>query len=190
MIAGILRVYSGAVWISLPVRSKQTSSGRETMKTSTWIAFIATSALALSATAIAQDTDPAVGTWKLNVAKSTYDPASAKPKGETRTYEATPDGKVRLSIEATAANGQSRKQGSTYLRDGKPYPFENNPNMDSMVVVRVNPRETTTTELKDGKVIGYQTSAISADGTTMTMKRTFTTASGQPQHDVRVYERQ
>ena len=38
--------------------------------------------------ALAQATDPVVGTWELNLAKSAFTPGPA-PKSETRTYEAS-----------------------------------------------------------------------------------------------------
>ena len=55
------------------------------------IAFTAVCAVALSVSSTAQAPDPFVGTWKLDVAKSTYKPGPA-PKSLTVVIEAAGKG--------------------------------------------------------------------------------------------------
>ena len=156
-----------------------------------WMTVVAVFALAGSATAMAQNsTEPDMGTWILNLAKSKYDPAALAPKSETRTLEQTPDGMIHETIQVERADGQISKQGSTLQRNGKPFRFTGNPNLDTIEVTRINSQAITITQLLKGKVIGYQVSSLSADGKVLTLKRTITTATGETQHDVRIYDRQ
>jgi hypothetical protein len=154
-----------------------------------WMAFLSTVALAASVTALAQDsTDAGIGTWTLNVAKSKFEPGPAL-KSETRSYEMTPDG-LRMTSHVEMADGQSHVESTTYKFDGKSYPVSNNPNIDAVKVSRVSSREVRATQMRDGKVIGHLTRVVSKDGKMLTMTSDATTASGQKQHEVRVYDRQ
>src|SRR5467141_237785 len=65
---------------------------------------------------MAQD-NPFVGTWKLDVAKSKYDPGPA-PKSQTRTWDAS--GKV--TVEGINAAGKPVTYGYPIMNDGKDYP--------------------------------------------------------------------
>jgi hypothetical protein len=49
--------------------------------------------------------DPVIGTWKLNLAKSTFSPGPA-PKSQTRTYADSAQG-TKLTIKTTAADGRN-----------------------------------------------------------------------------------
>src|SRR4051794_30609988 len=66
--------------------------------------------------------DPLVGTWKLNVAKSTFSPGPG-PKGTTVTYEA--DGEwVVTKAQRVDPTGKATTGGNRYKYDGKEYPYE------------------------------------------------------------------
>lgn len=132
--------------------------------------------------------NPLIGTWVLNVAKSTYKPGPA-PKSETRAYEATADGMLHVTINTVAADGTTTMEASTYKVDGKPHAFTGNPNFDSITVKQVNSREHRTALVSHGKVIGHFTGVVSKDGKTYTATVT-AGASGRTEHDVRVYDRQ
>jgi hypothetical protein len=83
--------------------------------------------------------DPIIGTWKLNLAKSKFDPGPP-PKSQMRTYEAQGNG-VKLSVEGTAADGSTVAYGYTASYDGKDYPITGSgvPNAaDSVAVKRIN----------------------------------------------------
>src|SRR6202790_5348567 len=97
--------------------------------------------LAIASTAFAAD--PAIGTWKLNVAKSTFSPGPA-PKSQTRTYVETPQG-ITLTIKTTAADGKESTTTLTFKDDGKPYPVSGNPAFDLVSVKRGNGSPVTTT---------------------------------------------
>jgi hypothetical protein len=85
------------------------------------LAFAAV-AIFVSATAsrmLAQN--PALGTWKLNVAKSKYSPGPA-PKSMTRAVESAGD-KVKYTFEGVAADGSKIAYTFTVAFDGKDYPI-------------------------------------------------------------------
>jgi hypothetical protein len=167
--------------------SKLNNSGRETVKP--WVPLVTAVAFAASLAVTAQDsTGINIGTWILNVAKSKYDPGPA-PKGDTRTYEQTPEG-IHLTAHLVAADGTSQDSVSTYKYDGKPHPIQGYANFDTVKITRTNSRAVRVTQLLGSKVVGHLTIAVSADGKTMTMTQTLTTASGQSQHNVQVYDRQ
>jgi hypothetical protein len=64
---------------------------------------------------------PALGTWKLNVAKSKYSPGPA-PKSMTRTVESAGD-KVKYTFQGVAADGSKIAYTFTVAFDGKDYPI-------------------------------------------------------------------
>jgi hypothetical protein len=72
-------------------------------KTSFIVACLAVAPLLLPQSALA-DTNPRVGTWVLNVAKSKYEPGQA-PKSETRTYTASGTDGVTMKAETVLADG-------------------------------------------------------------------------------------
>ena len=72
-------------------------------------------------TAFAQASDPLVGTWKLNVAKS----KGRAAKSGTTVVEAVGKG-VKLSVDLVDADGVSRKWGFTANYDGKDNPVTGN----------------------------------------------------------------
>ena len=67
------------------------------------IAFTAVCAVALSVSSTAQAPDPFVGTWKVDLAKSTYKPGPA-PKNLTVTIEAAGKG-IKVAAEGVAGDG-------------------------------------------------------------------------------------
>ena len=146
--------------------------------------------LALPGVLLAQSSsDPAAGTWVLNVGKSSYKP-EPPPQSETRTYEVTPDG-TRVTVHQVAADGTALTETSTYKLDGKPYAFTGSPNVDTVEVTRVNARESRNTLMRNGKTIGHLTQMVSKDGKTLTQTVTIRrAATGKTQHEVRVYDRQ
>ena len=148
-------------------------------------------ALLLPTLSIAQSSsDPTIGTWVLNVAKSTYKSGPA-PQSETRTYEATPDG-THLTVHQIASDGTNVTEESTYKRDGKPYAFTGSKDIDAVAVTRVNAHERRATDMLHGEVVSHVVFTISKDGKTMTATRTMKNASsGKTEvRDVRVYDRQ
>ena len=162
------------------------------MKLTTRSYTTAAACLILSAflvcTASAQS-DPQVGVWKLNVAKSKYSPGPG-PKSATTKIEAAGTG-TKVVVEQALADGTTRKYEFTSNYDGKDSPVTgNNPELDTVARTRVDANTVQTIGKKDGKVMTTQTSVVSADGKTRTVTTKGTNASGQQLNNVAVYERQ
>jgi hypothetical protein len=135
----------------------------------------------------AQSTDPVVGTWELNVAKSKFSPGPA-PKSETRTY-AVVGQEVKATSQSVDATGKAVAGEWTVVYDGKDRPMTGNPDADMLSVKQTDTYTTEFTEKKAGKVVLTGTRAISKDGKVMTITTKGTNAKGQPVNDVAVFEK-
>jgi hypothetical protein len=150
------------------------------------VLFVGIAALLMASAADAQTTEPIVGTWKLDVAKSTYKPGPA-PKSSILTIE--PAGKgLKIAVDAVQGDGSSLKWGFTTLRDGKEEAaVTGNPMFDVVTATRESANAGTNVYKKAGKVVMTTKAAISADGKTMTLTSTGTDAKGQAMHNVAIY---
>ena len=134
-------------------------------------------------------TDASTGTWKLNVAKSKYDPGPA-PTSATTTITAAGRGH-KIVVDQTMPDGSKRHWETTTENDGKDTPvIGNNPDADTVSRTRVDASTLKTVYKKDGKVTLTQTSKVSPDGKTRIVTSTGVNAKGQKVQNVAVYERQ
>jgi len=157
------------------------------------VSLVAVIALAcvviFGAVALAQSANPAVGTWKLNVAKSKYVAGTPNKSGTTR-IEAAGAG-VKVTVDSVGGDGTKRHWTYTANADGKDVPITgNNPYGDVVSMTRVDANTTRQTYKKAGKVTTTQTSAVSADGKTRTVTNKGTDARGHSIDAVAIYERQ
>jgi len=128
-----------------------------------------------------------IGTWELNVAKSTFRPGPP-PKSWTRVYEASGEN-VKYTDSTVAADGKVDVSGWTGGYDGKDYPAPGSPDFDAQAVKASNPFRATFTLKKAGKVVGSGTRVISRDGKVMTIRLKLTNAKGQTFNNIRVFEK-
>ena len=136
---------------------------------------------------VAQSTDPAVGTWELNVAKSTFSPGPA-PKSESRTFVAV--GKdLKVTSAGVGADGKPTAGEWTLVADGRDVPITGNPNADTLSVKQVDAFSTEFALKKAGKVVITGTRTISQDGKVMTLTSKGTNAKGEAVNDVQVFEK-
>src|SRR5437016_13284703 len=91
-----------------------------------------------------------IGTWDLNVAKSTFRPGPP-PKSWTRTYEASGEN-VKYTDSLVDADGKADVSEWTGSYDGKDHPFAGSPDYDAQAVKASNPFRATFTLKKAGKV--------------------------------------
>ena len=110
--------------------------------------------------------DSVVGTWKLNLAKSTFSPGPA-PKSQTRIYAESAQG-LTLTLKTTAADGKESTATLTFKDDGKPYPVSGNPDFDMVAVTRVDASTVHSTQTKAGATVGTGVRTVSKDGKTLT----------------------
>lgn len=157
----------------------------------TLLRAIAFAALILTLSGIhsfSQTTDPIVGTWVLNVAKSKYAPGPA-PKSETRTYVvAGPD--IKATSKGIDRDGKPTTAEWTVNYDGKDRPQTGNPDADTLSLKRIDAYTTEFTQKKGGKAVITGTRTISKDGKTMTITTKGTNAKGQTIDDVEVFDKE
>jgi hypothetical protein len=132
--------------------------------------------------------DAAVGTWKLNVAKSTFSPGPA-PKSQTRSYAESAQG-LTLTLKTVAADSKESTSTLTFKDDGKPYPVTGSPDFDMVAVTRVDALNVTSIQTKAGKAVGTGSRSVSKDGKTLTFSAKLTDANGVKHDDVSVFDRQ
>lgn len=146
--------------------------------------------IAISGVAIAAApaSDPVVGTWKLNAAKSSFMGGPAI-KDQTRTY--SQDGqRISLVMKTTAADGAQQTSQTSYQLDGKDYPVKGSPDFDSLAAQQVDSHTAKFTLKRGGKAVGTTSRTVSKDGRTLTSKMKVTTASGEESNNVLVFDKQ
>lgn len=130
--------------------------------------------------------DPRIGTWQLNVAKS----KDSTRKSETRTYTQSGDS-VTSHIEIVNSDGSTQVYGYTGKSDGKDYPWTGQvPGGAETVSVKRVGNTFTAQGKKGGKVLSTSTITFSADGKVMTLTTKGIGADGKPVDAVRVYDKQ
>ena len=142
---------------------------------------------ALAVHAAAQAPDPLVGTWKLDLAKSSYKPGPP-PKSVTVVIDAAGKG-LKVAVDAVGADGAATKWGYTTQRDGKDVPVTGNPSYDTANVTQTSPNDGTIAYKKDGKLVVTAKTSVSKDGKTMTVTYTGTDAKGQAINNVSVFHK-
>jgi hypothetical protein len=140
------------------------------------------------AVASAQTDARSYGTWKLNVAKSTFSPGPA-PKSLTVKWEAAGQG-VRLTSEGVTADGKPMIGSYTANYDGKDYPMVGSPVADTVAFRKIDANTVERTDKKGGKVVQVLTRVMAKDGKSMTVTTKGTTAKGAPIHNVTIFEKQ
>ncbi|MGB7731772.1 MAG: hypothetical protein WBL50_27390 [Candidatus Acidiferrum sp.] len=134
--------------------------------------------------------NPLVGTWKLNVTKSKFDPGPA-PKSLTRTVEAQGDG-VKYSFSGVAADGTPITYGFSVKFDGKDNPIAGSipSGADTISAKRTDSDHFVATLKKGDKLLGTSKVTVSKDGKVTTVDSSGVSAAGVKTHDVQVYDKQ
>jgi hypothetical protein len=128
-----------------------------------------------------------LGTWELNVAKSTYSPGPA-PKSQRRTYEKAGQG-VKYAATTVQANGNSASETWTGAYDGKDYPFTGGADFDTQAITVVDALKAEFTLKKGGKAVRSGTRVLSNGGKVMTVTVKGTNAKGEAVHNVMVFDK-
>lgn len=149
---------------------------------------VVAAALALgvvSGVVLAQPTDPLVGTWNLNVAKS-----KAPFQSGSTTIQAVGEG-IKFSVDLVGTDGTKSHWGFTANYDGKDVPITGNSTYgDTVAVTRVDPRTTRIVAKYQGKPTTTHTIVVSPDGKTRTSTAKGTDKAGNPVDSVSFYEKQ
>lgn len=155
-----------------------------------FISILAASALAvaLPQAGFAAQTDPLIGTWKLNLAKSTFAPGLA-PRSSTLTYQGA-GATLTATTEAVDSAGKTTKVVFMRIYDGQPHATTGSPDYDASAYTRVDANTYIISRTKAGKLVEVDTQVISQDGRTNTVTARGVNAAGQPANFVQVFEKQ
>jgi hypothetical protein len=142
-------------------------------------------AIGLTLPAFGQGVDPIIGTWKLNLEKTT----STEPLVKSLTNTAVRDGQNFINTgEGLDAQGQPFKQVFLHTYDGMPHPTTGSPDYDSTTYTRVG-NTINSIRFKNGKVVEVGQGVI-VPGKTWTVTAEGVHVDGQRYHWVLVYDRQ
>jgi hypothetical protein len=153
--------------------------------------------LAMGMPAAAQAPDPLIGTWNLDLEKSTS--SGVPPRAIHRTFDYSLDGLILVTYETTNARGEKSFVHWYMGIDGKSHPEFGRPTgaapiwMLTTRVVDSNTKEVVdrrvVAEGRSQQVITY-TFVVSDEGQTLTITARSTSASGEPSTTVQVYNRE
>jgi hypothetical protein len=159
------------------------------MKRFVSIATVLIMVLSVAGSVLAQ-TDPFIGTWKLNVKKSKFVPGPPM-KNETRIVSPGPLG---MDISVKRVNGDSSKEEFEYTSnlDGKSYPMTGQGpyGANSIAANLTTPYKIQSTFSKDNNVVATATSLVSNGGKVLTITTKGSDANGKPFSSIAVYDKQ
>ena len=136
----------------------------------------------------AEAVDPGMGTWKLNLQKSKYNPGPAL-KSLTVIFE--PAGKgVKATADYVTSAGDTISTQYTAYYDGKDYPITGSPNADTVVLKHLGAKKIQRTDKKGGKVVQTFVRTVAADGKTMTITQKGKNNKGEAFNNVLVLAKQ
>lgn len=161
------------------------------MRRTTWSAFpvVAGVTLALIASGVAQAADAWLGTWKLNVAKSSYNPGPA-PRSGTSRFAMASGGMVKVTSDGVDASGRATHNEIVTMFDGKPTELKGTEPPVTLAFSRIDDRRYELVTRVNGKVAATSLGSIAADGKTRTVVTRSMTADGQWVTSTAVYDRQ
>jgi len=135
-------------------------------------------------------TDPFLGTWKLNVKKSKFAPGPPR-KSETRIVVTGPSG-MRVSVDRVNGDGSSQQFEYTTNLDGKGYPITGQGPYDADAISAnlTAPNTIQSTLTKNGKTVATATAIVSNGGKVLTITTKGTDAQGKHFTNVGVYDKQ
>jgi hypothetical protein len=95
--------------------------------------------------------NPLVGSWKLNLAKSTYSPGPP-PRSQTITTQTEGQG-LRFTVDTIDPQGNPTKTVLAGIDDGKSYPVAGNSDYDAASFKQINDSTAWIIRTKAGKVV-------------------------------------
>ncbi|MFI5311242.1 MAG: hypothetical protein ACHQQ3_08430 [Gemmatimonadales bacterium] len=152
-------------------------------------------AAALPNAAAAQGAQSLAGTWKLNVAKSKFEPAELAPKSSTVTYTFSGNSET-TTIDQVNAKGQKVHIEYTATLDGADHPWKGtidgkpNTGQDAVSFKKLDANTYHVENKLKGKVMTINHIVVAADGKSRTSTTTGTNAEGQKVNNRAVYEKQ
>lgn len=127
--------------------------------------------------------------WKVNLAKSKYDPGPP-PKGPNFTKIEAIDGGLKFTNDGVNAEGKPTHSEWSGKFDGKDNPVTGDPNRDTAALKRIDDHSYEITNKKGGKVVTVARAVFSRDGKTRTQTTSGTNAQGIKVNNTTVSEKQ
>jgi hypothetical protein len=121
----------------------------------------------ISLAAAAESPDPFVGTWVLNIAKSTFDPGPPLKSNTTKITDAG-NGALHQVVDYVEGDGTATHLEFTSALDGKEVPLTGGNEADTVIVTRPQPRTAKYVFKKAGKWTESGRFVVSKSGKTMT----------------------
>jgi len=152
-------------------------------------------AAALPVVVAAQAKESLAGTWKLNAAKSKYDPVALASKSGTVKYVFSGNN-VTATIDQVNAKDQKVHVEYTATLDGADHPWkgtiDGKPNLgqDAVSFKKLDAHTYHVENKLNGKVMTTNHIVVAADGKSRTVTISGTNAQGQKVHHVVVYDKQ
>ena len=133
--------------------------------------------------------NPVIGTWTINLAKSTYHPAALAPKRTTVTNTAVGD-EIRTLVDVVDARGKAYLYEYTVKLDGKDVPVTGDPNRDVTSIRKIDDYTYEQVNKRGAKVMTTSRVVYAKDGKSRTMTTKGTNPSGLAVNNVVVWDRQ
>jgi hypothetical protein len=129
--------------------------------------------------------------WKLNVAKSKFDPGPG-PQSLTRKVEPLGSDGVKYTFDGMSADGKALAYSFSVHFDGKDNPISGSmpSGADTIAAKMTDSHHFVATLKKAGKEIGISKVSVSEDGKITTVDSTGTNAAGAKVHDIQVFDKQ
>jgi hypothetical protein len=169
------------------MKQEGTSMNRRRTATLALLCSAIVLATALPKTGFSQS-DPWLGTWHLNLAKSKFSPGPP-PRSLTHTLQGEGETRKFIGVSVNAAGNPGRAE-FMHIYDGMPHPSIGAANFDATAYTRVDANTIILSRLKAGKLVLVETVVVSPDGKTWTATRTGIDANGRSIHDIAVYDKQ
>jgi hypothetical protein len=131
--------------------------------------------------------NPNLGTWKLNEAKSTFPPGA--PKNNTVVYEAAGN-KVKVTVDGIDGEGKPTHNEWTGKFDGKDYKLSGDPTADMRSYKKIDDHTMELNNKKDGKIVATGNIVIAADGKSRTVTVSANDPKGNKVTFTAVYDKQ
>ena len=129
-----------------------------------------------------------MGTWKLNVAKSTYGVVGA-PKEQTVTYSPKGAG-YDYELKGISPKGEPLHGTYTYMKDSVENKATGFPNWDGIVLTHGMSGKATAVYMRAGTRVGTGTRTLSPDGKTLRIDSQVKVPKGKVSITSAVYDRQ
>ena len=141
----------------------------------------------LSSAAFAADEH--LGTWKVNLTKSNYNPANLAPKSQVCKTEAMGNA-AKTTCDVVDYQGKSVHYDFTTNYDGKDATVTGDPNRDQTALKKVDDFTFDQTNKKSGKVTTNTHTVYARDGKSRTLTTTGVNAQGQKVANTTAWDKQ